>query len=292
MEQSVSSFEHEAEAEYLDPSLGGTYWGSLPLATQGLSHNSFNFTMLGDLNYTPTQNFAGPTFGDAMDETENYPQLPSTGPSHLDMHHQSFIQQQSGPQSVSMYYNSDLVGNGAYMKFSGVHSPEKLSSANKDPNKESRYHCPRCDKKFAKRRTVKGHFIRCIDKNGNPDALRWNDHISLKLLPKTGIKHKARNDRFRDDLQACSGVVIPSKLPQGEAIIKYVCSGRQGPHLCAVCGGGSFWQTYHVKSHFITCVKRHGNPAGAKWYDRSDLKHIKLPSSERPDAIANTPSTM
>ena len=40
------------------------------------------------------------------------------------------------------------------------------------------YHCPRCDVTFTRRRSVWRHFVACIERNGNPDALTWVDHPS------------------------------------------------------------------------------------------------------------------
>lgn len=255
MEESVSSFEHEAE--YHDPSLGNTH-----LATQDVLPNSSTFSMPGNMDHVPTQSIAYPIFDDFMNKIENYPQLPFAEPSHVDtpyQHHQIFNRPQSGPQPISMHHDTDSVDNDTYTEFCGVYSPGKLSPVKNNRNPDLPYHCPRCNNNFAGRNNVKVHFSICIIKHGNPDAFRWNDHISLKRR-KGEIKDKARNDRFRDALQAYSGIVIPSKLPQGEAIIKYMSSARQGHRLCDVCGGGPFSENCHVKSHFISCVKKKRKP--------------------------------
>jgi len=41
---------------------------------------------------------------------------------------------------------------------------------------KNRYHCPRCDYALSVADSVRKHFLTCIDKNGNPDALRWTDY--------------------------------------------------------------------------------------------------------------------
>ena len=41
------------------------------------------------------------------------------------------------------------------------------------------YHCPRCEKPFSRRYTVKQHFPGCVRKFGNPHSLKWLDHPSL-----------------------------------------------------------------------------------------------------------------
>ena len=291
MEDSLPGLQHGAE--YLDQRLGRTHWGPLPSATQDFYHNSSNFAIRGDLDHVSTQQLAYQPFNNAMKEIENYPQLPFTGPSHVDPpyeHHRIFSQSQPEPQPLSMNHDPDLVDNDdTYTEFRGVYSPAILAPIAKN---DSPYHCPRCGSKFTHRTTVKKHFPGCIIRHGNPDALRWNDHSSLKPLRKGGLKDQARTDKYHDTLQAYSGVVIPSKLRQGQAIVKFMSSSRQGNHLCAICGGGPFSQTYHVKSHFITCVNKYGNPTGANWYDRSDLKHIRKRFPGKSDAISNGPSTM
>lgn len=178
-----------------------------------------------------------------------------------------------------------------------THLPEKLSPVRNSRNTDSPYHCPRYDNKLAARNNVKERFPHCITKDGNPDALRWNGHTSLKPLCKGEMRDKARCDRFRDSLEAWSGVAIPSKLSWGQVIVKFVSSvrvssARRGNHLCAVCDGGPFSKIDHVKSHFIGCVKRYGNPTGANWYDRLDPKHIKKHLPGRPDATVYAPPTM
>lgn len=155
--------------------------------------------------------------------------------------------------------------------------------------KDEPYHCPRCDSRFGRRSGVKIHFSGCIYKHGNPHALKWNDHISLKPTPRARAKDQARKVKFNRTLKAYSGIIIPSKLLPGEVIIKFVSSSERGTSLCAICGGGPFWKATHVKSHFITCVKSHGNPEGANWYDRLGHKSIEIYSRESPDTIADAP---
>ena len=294
MDKSVLSFEHEAW--YHDLGSGGTYSGSLPPATQDSFTNFSDFGISEDQNYNPSHHFAcqtvDPAFDDATNKIKTYPHLPFTGPSYVDTayeHDQLSSQPQSGPQPVSMHYNQKPAKNDTYTKSSGVYSPEELSPTRNDRSTNSPYHCPRCDKGFTTRIIVKNHFPHCISMHGNPDQLRWDDHITLKPLRKeeTGdearsyqfhkgkITDKARTDKFRDSLTAYSGVVIPSRLPPGQSPVKFVSSKRQGSHLCAVCSGGPFSYIYHVKSHFNNCVRKNGNPRGANWYDRLDSKHKK-----------------
>lgn len=179
-----------------------------------------------------------------------------------------------------------------YTEFCGVYSPEKVAPIRDIQRMDSRYHCPRCDTRFSRRNGVKTHFSGCIYKHGNPHALKWNDHISLKPIHQAGAKDQARKDKFNRTLEAYSGIIIPSKLLPGEEIVKFVSSSKRGSSLCAICGGGPFWTATHVKSHFITCVNNHGNPRGANWYDRLGHKGIETHSRESPDTIADAPPLM
>lgn len=73
-------------------------------------------------------------------------------------------------------------------------------------NTKLKYHCPRCDKCFTRRYTVKQHFTGCINRHGNPKGLKWVDHSSLDLTasryatrkPNGWNLHrsKTRNQRF------------------------------------------------------------------------------------------------
>ncbi|KAF6217490.1 hypothetical protein HO133_006828 [Letharia lupina] len=46
-------------------------------------------------------------------------------------------------------------------------------------NKDGRYRCARCKGRFTRTRTVKDHFITCVNKYGNPNKLSWYDHPTL-----------------------------------------------------------------------------------------------------------------
>ncbi|KAL9064245.1 MAG: hypothetical protein Q9161_008999 [Pseudevernia consocians] len=302
MEEAYPTFEHEFQYPF-------TEWGSLPLE----AHLKFtDFGTRGDPDYDIIPQVEYQTideaFEDVMNEIEMHARLSQacsslsqacsghTGHTERQHEHQQYSSEmQSELQPVFLQDNTNLIDNNTCTKSGGVSSPAKVPPIRNSQITVSAYHCPRCDIKLCSRSTVKAHFPRCIMKHGNPDALKWDDHISLQPLRKGEMKDKARNDRFRDCLEAYSGVAIPSKLWPGQVIVKFVSSvtrvGR-AKHLCAVCGGGPFSLTCHVKSHFIGCVRRYGNPTAANWYDRLDPKHIKKYLLGRPDATVNTPPTM
>ena len=73
-------------------------------------------------------------------------------------------------------------------QYCGIFSPAKgadrLSmTAQRLTDPKFKYHCPRCDKRFSRRFTVKQHFPACINKYGNPQSLKWLDHASLNDSP-------------------------------------------------------------------------------------------------------------
>jgi len=78
------------------------------------------------------------------------------------------------------------------------------------------------------------------------------------------------NDRTIKDwdrLNACSGTVIPST---GRSITPHVSKAQPKTVFkyqlwCPICSGGPFGAIYHLKSHFPSCVKKYGNPAGVEW---------------------------
>ena len=229
-----------------------------------------------------------------MNEIEVDARLPYSGSSYMEAQHerqQCVGEVQPASQPVFMQNNPDLVDNDTYTNFGGVSSPEKVPRVTRNRHTGS-YHCPRCDNKFCTRRAVKGHFSRCIASLGNPEALNWDDHISLQPTHKGGLKDQMRSNIYHSSLEAYSGVVVPSKLLPGQPIVRYVPRKKQGNLLCAVCGGGPFAKIYHLKSHFVTCVKQYGNPTGANWYDLADPERSKKLLRERLDVIPNAPPTM
>ncbi|CAF9943338.1 MAG: hypothetical protein ALECFALPRED_011077 [Alectoria fallacina] len=82
-----------------------------------------------------------------------------------------------------------------------------------------------------------------------------------KPIPST--RSKNRSDR----LDAVNGVVIPSKLAEGELpknLASQACADTPLHLLCPICRG-AFGKRDHVKSHFPACVERNGNPYGMRW---------------------------
>lgn len=54
------------------------------------------------------------------------------------------------------------------------------------------FRCPRCHGRFTKPRSVKDHFIKCVNKYGNPAGLSWFDHPSLAKSKDWHLQHMPR----------------------------------------------------------------------------------------------------
>lgn len=88
---------------------------------------------------------------------------------------------------------------------------------------------------------------------------------TLQPYGRSAPERAARNATDAQHLAAVSGVVIPSKVPQGQIPDQ----GRweddeQKVYPCSICDR-KFRVKAHVKVHMWPCVKRNGNPNGACW---------------------------
>lgn len=79
-------------------------------------------------------------------------------------------------------------------------------------------------------------------------------------------------------LAEVSGVVIPSKLPVGHEPLITPQDHSTATKLdsvrtktCPICGHAGR-DSYNILVHFVTCVKRDGNPTGAHWDDNLSFK--------------------
>ena len=85
-----------------------------------------------------------------------------------------------------------------------------------------------------------------------------------------GRTKKQRDDRPANEAQrlnAVNGKVIPSTLGPGERPHQGEWTeDKTTVYACSICGM-KFKRKYNVKSHMPACVKRNGNPSGARWDD-------------------------
>ena len=90
------------------------------------------------------------------------------------------------------------------------------------------------------------------------------------LEPGPEATAPARQDKFYARLIAVSGVVSPMKFGPTIGDNQHPLTGvPAGSRLCAICRN-SFRKNDHVKSHFVSCVEKNGNPHGARWEDGID----------------------
>jgi len=57
-----------------------------------------------------------------------------------------------------------------------LHDPPVQPASYGKNQSKNRYHCPRCDYALSVSDSVRKHFLPCIEKNGNPDALKLTDY--------------------------------------------------------------------------------------------------------------------
>ena len=291
MDEPVPRAEHRTVGPGLIFGLPNT--GSCPQIILPYFSDLCTLAGIDDLTPQADYQFLGSKFDDAMNEIKMDTFIIPPASTYLQTggNHQSSVKMEPAQQPTSAQKKFKLVSKDTYTEVCGIYSAEKVP-----PNKNSRkkdwpYHCPRCDLTFNSRQNVKHHFISCITKHGNPNALKWNDHVNLRPTRKGGPKDHVRSKIFQDTLETYSGVTIPSKLSLGQVIDKFVAPRKEGDCLCPICGGGPFVRSYHVKSHFITCVKKYGNPIGANWYDGLGAKRLGKLRKKR-DAIATAPPNM
>lgn len=174
-------------------------------------------------------------------------------------------------------------------------SPEP-SGTSSNPVPSANHICPICRAGYSQRYEVACHFVACVDQHGNPDGACWDDYYSssstgqatsspqesehatrqtatrqvIEPIPTQGPRYESeRKTRFNDRLNAVSGVVVPAKLGlrtpvQTQSSMSYSSTQLEFP--CPLCKS-LFGRRDHVKSHFVACVNRNGNPDGLKWDD-------------------------
>lgn len=80
---------------------------------------------------------------------------------------------------------------------------------------------------------------------------------------------RERTRRENENLEAVSGVIVPSILALGQTPIKIEFQNRNNLILirfCPICDSG-FPKTDHLKSHITSCARRNGKPHDASWDD-------------------------
>lgn len=194
---------------------------------------------------------------------------------------------------------------------------ETSSTLSKSPYEvsQSMKSCSICGENFACKAHLQSHFEACVTRKGNSAGARGHDGVQGKgelyhgdkegsmwercdtgptirdnqlsasasrpsqPSPALMAKRAARMRRMHSRLNAVNGVVIPSKLAEGQVPVK-VRSHTHGNKplrlFCPRCKG-AYAEKSHVKSHFPACVDRNGDPEGLTW--DHDLPPSKGPRS-------------
>ena len=180
------------------------------------------------------------------------------------------------------------------------------------------YICAICNGPCRCLRELRNHFVACVCRNGNPNAVCWDDCLTsddnsssrrvkfpcyfymllltkrrqssreaainraravASTMPFADYEERTHSQKAR--LAAVDGVVIPSRLPAGKSPscrTSYRSSDRH-VYPCSICGR-KFIEKGTLRAHFLACVKRNGNPTGARW-DSSLDKEARRTSIKR-----------
>ncbi|KAL6719489.1 hypothetical protein ACLMJK_003729 [Lecanora helva] len=89
---------------------------------------------------------------------------------------------------------------------------------------------------------------------------------------RRAVKDPERQKKTRARLKRTSGVVVPSKLGEGEFPVPLQDheEPRSRGQQCPICRSW-FNRSDHVRTHFPLCVDTHGNPQGLRWDAAIDL---------------------
>ncbi len=95
----------------------------------------------------------------------------------------------------------------------------------------------------------------------------------------------------KQKLAEVNGVIIPSKIQAGQKPIKApktrpLTTGLDSKrtNTCPICGHAAT-KASNIRGHFVACVKRNGNPTGARWDD--NITFIPRPQliKQKPNVI-------
>lgn len=130
--------------------------------------------------------------------------------------------------------------------------------------------CPICGDWIDRDDRLRFHFVGCVRRNGNPRGFFWN-------AERRGPKNPRRYGKMLAKLHRVNGVVIPSLQKPGQPPIQSPYTrcrqekalkrrDRGGKNYCLICDD-AFPTGAQLKSHFVPCVQRNGNPHGYRWND-------------------------
>ena len=105
--------------------------------------------------------------------------------------------QKSKPRTTGF---NKMTGEGAYTSVCGKVTREiSKPPIARNKGQKAGYHCPRCNGQFTRARSVKDHFIKCVEKHGNPQGLSWWDHPTLQGAKDWHLKQLQEINEEDDD---------------------------------------------------------------------------------------------
>ena len=91
--------------------------------------------------------------------------------------------------------------NSIFTEVCGIVKPSKLPPGVSPKLKFSeqmgnnKYHCCLCGRTFSRPHSVKTHFVRCVERNGNPEGKAWNHHPSVANYRPRQFRSQYQLDR-------------------------------------------------------------------------------------------------
>lgn len=140
---------------------------------------------------------------------------------------------------------------------------------------EIQYTCPRCKGPFARPDSVQRHFPKCIQLNGNPNAIGWSDYKKVQAS-------KLRENVEQSKPASNSNLPIPGSTPLLKAsasgpisLASYVQQASQAPHPPTPGSGSSAQASALGPTSLNTYTERAGQAA-----------HLPIPGSSPPVAVS------
>ena len=172
-------------------------------------------------------------------------------------------------------------GRKTYTEVCGIFSPSRNEPPHKprgaDPLAKFQYRCPRCNVSYTRSNTVKQHFPRCIETNGNPDSLRWFDHASNNIT-RTGRKNDGETN------------VSSGERKQGGYFIDSLLADE--PKAIIAASKVERWGTMAAEKQARTITSTLNNPIATALSATQDLTAIAVNTSNLGNTTVTKEPTM
>ena len=115
----------------------------------------------------------------------------SSSVNNSPVHHGARSTREPSAKTVKRHAHA---GDDDYTDVCGIFSPEISTPIKKHNPGKGDFFCPRCRSSFTRAYTVKEHFPDCVAKYGNPQSLRYTDHVSM-TSQEAAIQRRSRAGR-------------------------------------------------------------------------------------------------